>query len=323
MILILSESNDTTTSLVMEWLIYRGETVVRLNECDRMEAFTISNGDVSLRFHQLSTDQAVAFRISEVKSFWFRKQGFNLKQWLDQAFHHKDIEQYVERELRICAEYTHFLLSQKPNLAISFNASLNKLTVNHLAKEVGLLIPDNLISTQKEALRNFLASQPGAITKAISESFFIQAGDQFIVSYTEDAAEPDLDMYPDNMMPVLLQAKVQKQYELRIFYLDGQCYSTAIFSQRDRQTATDFRKYNYTKPNRTVPYALPADIAEKLDRLMRRLKLKTGSIDMLVSVTGEFIFLEVNPVGQFGMVSEPGNYFLEKKVADYLATTAV
>jgi hypothetical protein len=33
---------------------------------------------------------------------------------------------------------------------------------------------------------------------------------------------------------------------------------------------------------------------------------------------GEYVFLEVNPIGQFGMVSAPCNYNLEKKIAQYL-----
>jgi D-alanine-D-alanine ligase-like ATP-grasp enzyme len=48
---------------------------------------------------------------------------------------------------------------------------------------------------------------------------------------------------------------------------------------------------------------------------MQKLKLNTGSIDMIYTNDSKFIFLEVNPVGQFGMVSKPCNYNLEKKIA--------
>jgi hypothetical protein len=30
------------------------------------------------------------------------------------------------------------------------------------------------------------------------------------------------------------------------------------------------------------------------------------------------VFLEVNPTGQYGMVSDPCNYYLDKKIAEYL-----
>ena len=39
---------------------------------------------------------------------------------------------------------------------------------------------------------------------------------------------------------------------------------------------------------------------------------------MIQSDKNELVFLEINPVGQFGMVSSPCNYYLEKKVASKL-----
>ena len=109
-----------------------------------------------------------------------------------------------------------------------------------------------------------------------------------------------------------------KKYEVRVFYLDPEFYSMAIFSQRDDQTQVDFRKYNLEKPNRCVPYELPKAIEHKLKALMNILDLNSGSIDLIVNKDDDYIFLEVNPVGQFAMVSEPCNYFLEKKVAEFL-----
>ncbi|WP_447951552.1 hypothetical protein [Chryseobacterium koreense] len=48
------------------------------------------------------------------------------------------------------------------------------------------------------------------------------------------------------------------------------------------------------------------------------LELATCSIDMIVNKDWEYYFLEINPVGQFGMISNPCNYFLEKKLAELL-----
>jgi glutathione synthase/RimK-type ligase-like ATP-grasp enzyme len=92
----------------------------------------------------------------------------------------------------------------------------------------------------------------------------------------------------------------------------------AIFSTLDPQTRIDFRKYNWDKPNRTIPFKIPDKISDKIIQLMKTLNLNHGSIDLIVTPSEEFVFLEVNPVGQFGMVSDPCNYFLEKKIADYL-----
>ena len=76
------------------------------------------------------------------------------------------------------------------------------------------------------------------------------------------------------------------------------------------------------KPNRTVPFKLPPDIEAKVARLFALVKLNTGSVDFIVDQQGRFIFLEINPVGQFSMVSVPCNYFLEKMVATTLMNYA-
>ncbi|MGH9762966.1 MAG: hypothetical protein ACREAC_19250, partial [Blastocatellia bacterium] len=70
---------------------------------------------------------------------------------------------------------------------------------------------------------------------------------------------------------------------------------------------------------RTVPYRLSCDLESRLAALMKAVNLDTGSIDMVRTVDGRFVFLEVNPVGQFGMVSQPCNYYLERKLAKALA----
>ena len=102
--------------------------------------------------------------------------------------------------------------------------------------------------------------------------------------------------------------------------MGGEIYSMAILSQLDPQTSIDFRNYNMTKPNRTVPFKLPTQVESKLIELMTALSQQTGSIDMVVTDEKEFVFLEVNPVGQYGMVSYPCNYDLNVKMAEYLVT---
>ena len=51
---------------------------------------------------------------------------------------------------------------------------------------------------------------------------------------------------------------------------------------------------------------------------MEALGLVMGSIDLIRSTEKEYVFLEVNPSGQFEMVSLPCNYHLEEKIANYL-----
>ena len=51
---------------------------------------------------------------------------------------------------------------------------------------------------------------------------------------------------------------------------------------------------------------------------MDLLNLDCGSIDMILTPKNEYVFLEVNPIGQFGMTSYPCNFQLEKRIAEIL-----
>ena len=97
----------------------------------------------------------------------------------------------------------------------------------------------------------------------------------------------------------------------------------AIFSQADPRTREDFRHYNLARPARSVPYRLPPATAAAVTALMRELGLPTGSLDLVHTPAGEDVFLEVNVIGQFGMVSHPCNYYLELAVAKLLRRMAV
>ncbi len=88
----------------------------------------------------------------------------------------------------------------------------------------------------------------------------------------------------------------------------------AIFSQNDSKTEVDFRKKTEDSQVRNVPYRLPEHIREKLIEVAAKLRLDTGSFDMIVDTDNNYIFLEVNPLGQFSMTSFPCNYYLERKL---------
>ena len=91
-----------------------------------------------------------------------------------------------------------------------------------------------------------------------------------------------------------------------------------MFTQNNEKTVTDFRNYDSEKPTRMIPYQLDEELEEKLKQLMTASGLNTGSIDIMKGTDGNYYFLEINPVGQFGFVSEPCNYNFPKIIAQAL-----
>lgn len=321
MILILSENKDQTTNDVIDWILYYKHDFVRINDSNECSVASINlnncSSDITL------TVQNREIKFSNISSYWYRRGNFTIK--LPSLSFNNDlilkdkIKLNLWHKIRSLSSYFHYILKDKNGLGSFFDNNINKLENLLIAKECGLLIPETLITSNTNKVIDFINAEDDIITKAISESimFFIE-GEGAIQAYTNLVHKDDLESFENFIFPSLFQRNINKKYELRVFYLDGDFYSMAIFSQSNSKTKIDFRNYDERKQNRCVTYILPLDIKDKLDIFMRRKAYKTGSIDMLVDHKGNFIFLEVNPIGQFGMVSFPCNYYLEKKVAQYL-----
>jgi glutathione synthase/RimK-type ligase-like ATP-grasp enzyme len=155
------------------------------------------------------------------------------------------------------------------------------------------------------------------ITKPISDGVVFNIQGSLWSNYTT-SIDRELGESNCNYPLSLYQENLNKSFEIRTFYFYGECRSMAIFSQENSQTKTDFRLYDDLMPNRTVPFQLDVETEDKIREFMKTVKLETGSLDFVKTKDGRMVFLEVNPVGQFGMVSHPCNYFIEEKIAQWL-----
>jgi ATP-GRASP peptide maturase of grasp-with-spasm system len=327
MILIKSQPNDLSTDHVMEWIDYFGFKSVRIDVGNKIEKVLLAfdaDSKVDPVF-TLQFENGCVINSGEVTSFWARRGTFELKypkglvSDLDQIrtiFDHLPLSGWIKYEWKeLEAFIVHHFVTKKKCLSNPETYSINKLYQLSVAGELGLKIPQTLVTTEKKELEKAKFSK---ITKALWEGFSFTIEDEGYYAFTNKVDEDSVEVLSDQFFPSYFQKELEKAFELRIFYLEGICYSMAIFSQMDEQTASDFRHYNWEKPNRTVPFILPKNIEQKLIRFMEIVKLVTGSIDMVVTKGGDYVFLEVNPVGQFGMVSYPCNYGLEKKIAEFL-----
>ena len=328
MILVLSQSSmEPTTEEVMDWIEALGGRCVRLNGDDL-------DGEAALRITldgqqsclEIAAD-GVELPLSEIGAVWFRRWSHEWRHELagllaspsvDDDKLCYDLRRHLNSESRKLSDFVFSRFAGLPWLSHPRKSGLTKLDVLARAARIGLAVPATLVTTEREALRRFCAEHGTLITKPIADVDLFLDGERSHFLFTTALDLAAVDELPERFAPSLFQQQVAKEYELRVFYLDGECHAMAIFSQGDPQTRTDFRQYNHARPNRMVPFRLCAETQERLHLLMEDLGLTTGSIDLLQAPDGREVFLEINPVGQFGMVSKPCNYRLEKKVADLL-----
>lgn len=315
-VLVLSTESDTSTTAVLEWLTHFDVKFFRINYAKDVIKFINSNIEDTL----ISVNSKV-INLSDFSAFWYRKGVLNLDNYSanPSSSGSARLEKHLESEKEDLIEfiYSEFAHNKKA-ITIADNVDTNKLKVLKLANQCGLIVPYTEIITKRNSVVKLLSRFTTIITKPISGSHLtVQIREKRYMTFTTKISNENLNQISDTFLPSTIQEYIQKKYEIRSFYFLGEFYSMVIFSQQTNKTSTDFRKYSLDYPNRTMPFKLPTRITRKLKMLMDLLHINTGSIDIIYSEDGRFVFLEVNPVGQFGMVSYPCNYNLEKRIAGF------
>lgn len=298
MILIISENNERTTNEVIRWLISLGKKFIRVHED---EIFTIRIKEKRIYIESNRN----CFFIDEVTSVWYRRGGlkFSRKKYDNLAvnLHMNEHQHWLEN-------YVRNYLENKNHINKETNYHVNKLIVLTTAKDIGFDVPEYFLTETTDDI-----DLEKYIIKPIAGNGILKFDDYYGVMYTSIVKNKE----KEDFYITFFQEKIEKDFEIRSFYLNGRIWSMAIFSQNDNQTKIDYRKYNKQKPNRNVRYNLPKNIEEKITVLMNKLDLNSGSIDFIKSKNNIY-FLEVNPIGQFGNVSFYCNYNLDYEVAKTL-----
>lgn len=311
-VLITSIHFDLTTDKVIDWIHSMKKPFIRLNEDVYISEIRIgSDFDVEIDV------AGETINLDKIKSYWYRRGMLSLIARDVKGDNSHIFKRHLTEEYGVLVDFLEKKLMTGKYLSKPTDGRLNKIEILSMAKSLGINVPDTYVVTKKSQVKEQIDRYGAIILKPVSEVFDEIEENWRLTTYTKSIGKKDLETLPDTFAHTLIQNEIKKKYEIRSFYLQDYFYSMAIFSQDDNQTKTDFRKYNFTKPNRTVPYKLPKNIEDRLRRLMKMNNLRTGSIDLIYTTKGDFVFLEINPIGQFGMVSDPCNYNLYKLVAEY------
>lgn len=325
MILILTKSLlEINSDIVTDWLThFNAESIVITG--DEFLDKTAMSLHITDTAHELKirTDKNGSLPLDQIKTVWFRRR---MEEASFQFYENLNIDLQGKQDLlgHIKVEFLRFYSILPVYLKNAYwlchpdRSSLNKLEILLLAKMHGLTIPETIVTNFIDASdKNILNQEETYISKPLSETSIIAEETRRYSMLTKVVDQTQL---PENtfIFPSLLQKCIEKEFEIRTFYLSGKCYSMAIFSQENEKTKTDYRNYDSENENRCVPYQLPKTIEKKIKKMMNALKLDAGSIDFIKTVDDEFIFLEINPVGQFDWVGLHCNYPIEKDIAVHL-----
>ena len=221
---------------------------------------------------------------------------------------HPADEPFVERECRHFMSGIWHLIGSRN--AFWVNPETHALSARskpmqiEAAIEAGMVIPDTLMSNDPAEIRAFIEDcRSGAIYKP-----FMQAGwktqNGFSALFTADVGLEDLPS--DGVLrnaPGIFQSKMEKAHEVRATFMGATCLAVKIKSQQTEIGTLDWRRTQ----GKSMPLestTLPDEIYGKCRTLMRRLGIVFGCFDFIVTPDNEYVFLEVNEMGQFLWVEQ-------------------
>lgn len=165
------------------------------------------------------------------------------------------------------------------------------------AEEIGLSVPRTLIT-----------NDPSAATAFVDEIGVERTVYKTFMATEENWRETRL-MRADELgligavrlAPVIFQEYVDAAADVRVTVV-GDELMTAEIAAAPASYPVDYRM---DMAGATfAPASLPAEVSEMLLALMKRLDIVYGAIDLRRTATGEYVFLEVNPAGEWLFVEE-------------------
>ena len=186
-----------------------------------------------------------------------------------------------------------------------------------LAQRVGLSIPRTLVSNDPDRVAGFLEACGGrAIQKMLDSSAgrVPQPGgpDYLPTLRITEAARASLDRVA--VCPMVFQEEVEKDVELRVTVVGDRLFTGAV----DPEGEVDWRQHPHLVGG-FVPWELDEQVGRAIGRLMDRLGLQTGTVDLIVRPNGEHVFLEVNTISFFDFLEASTGLPIADAVAGLLA----
>jgi glutathione synthase/RimK-type ligase-like ATP-grasp enzyme len=178
----------------------------------------------------------------------------------------------------------------------------NKQRQLRLATRAGLRVPRTLVTNDPAAARRFFAETEGQTVAKLLRPVEISMDASKPFVYTNRVREEDLSGAEAlRHSPMVFQELIPKAFELRVAYVAGEVFAGALDATGTSRGHTDSRRAS-PEECRWQKAELPAEVASSLRVLMSELGLVFGAVDLICTPSGEHVFLEVNPGGEWGML---------------------
>lgn len=185
---------------------------------------------------------------------------------------------------------------------------------------VGIYTPDTIVTTNPDELREFYAKHKGRICFKLQKGAVIKTPQGNRVVYTNMVTEENMQNADSvSSCPSLFQEYIEKDFEIRIISTDNTSTGIAIHSQDSdlEGSRIDYRRYDFDK----VKYEkveLPEEVQRFCASMLKHYGLNFGAYDFIYSKDKRYVFLELNPNGQWLWLEEQSGFNLTKQIVENL-----
>lgn len=249
----------------------------------------------------------------ECRSVWYRRPYFGK---IPEEFDEED-RLVVERESRDLRLSFFDLLCPAALWVNPLDAALRehcKPTQLVMAQRCGFVIPPTLVSNDPEEILAFAERFEGRV---VYKSF-----NALVPTSLLEASMLD-DREALRWTPGIYQPLLEKDHELRVTIVGRRIFATRINSQETARGKVDWREAQWQPRGLRSDLSfsrckLPDGTRRACLRLMKALALVYGAVDLIVTPEGQYVFLEINPFGQFLWVDHEVGYPLLDAMAEML-----
>jgi glutathione synthase/RimK-type ligase-like ATP-grasp enzyme len=243
-------------------------------------------------------------QISDIMSVWYRRPEqleTNVIDPYQKAFAEKELGELLRQ------------FYQFPSQALwvsrieALEKARRKLPQLLLAKKLGMSIPRTLVSNSPEEIRLFFMECSEKMIYKTLHSPVIRLGEG-----NELWGIPTTMMTSEHMEAInsidktggIFQEYIEKDYEIRVTIIGNDIFAAKVDSQKVDSAKVDWREAVALGQVEVKPYCLPEKISGRCKLLAKSYGLNFGAIDLIRSVSGDYVFLELNCNGQWLWIEE-------------------
>lgn len=301
-ILIVTDVLDAHADWLIALIREYGDEPVRLNSTD-VSAHTVMR--LALRDRDWAGEVEIlsngrTIRLDEVVSVWWRKPNmFGQTVGLPEQQRDFAIEETGHAVRGMLSSLDCYWMSH-PDVIRRAGYKIEQL---RRAARLGFEVPRTIVTTDPRMVKEFHDECDGQVVYKVLTDPYLSAGLRDHDKFVPTTLLTSLDTVDSvRAVPCQFQEYIPKRSEFRVTVIGNDLFTAEILSQEHPETVVDCRRFDIPVTYREAK--LPDEIAERCLRLTHSYGLNFGAIDLVHTPDGRYVFLEINPNGQFLFVQQ-------------------